>query len=372
MKQIFTLFLLALASVAQAQLSNGYYRVQNSSTQRYLYVYDNSGEAHLSGLQVIADLDAIYLRANLSNAISDPGSIIYIEKHGDAYDFKSQGTGVYSLLSRYVTITPRDGHYSVGATVSGVTVYLSDKGGSSASEEYGIISTNSAGAKLWDAIPLSSGTSNYFGVNPEVKADDKYYTSFFADFGFKPVSTNTKVFVPVDYSSSAVLVKEVSTDVAPKTPVIFECSSNTPADNKLDIFHSGSSVADNILKGVYFDTNNSKFDYASKEHKNQTLTKSNHRVLSVNAEGKLVFSTPTTKTHLPNSAYIEVSADAKSDLIVCFTKEDFDKYGPSSIDSIEEDSSSVEVFNLLGEKVENNGNLRSGIYIIGGKKTIVR
>lgn len=372
MKQFFILLIVSfLSTVAFAQLENGYYRVKNSTTQRYLYVYDNVGEAYLSGLQVITDLDAIYLRSDLSNAISDPGSIVYVEKHGDSYDLQSQGTGVHALLNRYVTVSSRDGHYSVGATVSGVSVFLSDKEKNSTTG-YGVISTKSDGAKLWDPIPVKTNTSNFFGVKPLIKANSKFYTSFFSSFGFKSVSSDTKVYVPVELSESAVLLKEVTNDIAPETPVVFECLSDSPSENKLDILRSGASVGGNLLKGVYFDTDNSKFDYAAKEHKNHIPTTSLHRVLSVNTDGKLVFATPSNKFHLANSAYLEVPASAKSELVVCFTKEEFDKYGPSSIDSIENESATIEIFNLLGEKVVNNENLGSGIYIIGGKKTIVR
>lgn len=369
MKKYFVLFsLFFLSSIASAQVENGYYRVKNTDTQRYIYVIDNKGEANQSKI----DVDATYLKKGLENAISDPASVIYVEKHGSSYDFLSQGTGVHAIINHYLQITSRSGHYSVGATVSGVSAYLSDAN-AKLDEELGSISTKT-GSRLWDPIPVSSESDNYFGIKPDLSCDGKYYKSFYASFGFSPVSENTKVYYVSKMTDEAVLLSEITDKVDVSTPVVISCASEDPSENRLDLYKKGTAVSDNLLKGNYFDSDSkylAGFGHYNWRHQNQTKVQSNMRVLSVNASGKLVFA-KCSSTNLPaNCAYL-VSETAKSELAVCFTKEEFNAYDPSSIDSIENESEDNEIFNLLGKSVVNNGKLPAGIYIIGGKKTIIR
>lgn len=370
MKKFFVLFSLVLSSsLTFAQVDNGFYRVKNADTQRYIYVVDNKGEANQSKI----DVDATYLKKGLEDAICDPASIIYVEKHGSSFDFLSQGTGVHAIINHYLQITSRSGHYSVGATVSGVSAYLSDTNKDS-SDKIGHISTDSKGYRLWDPIPVNSETENYFAIKPDLSSDGKYYKSFYASFGFSPVSENTRVYYVSKMTDEAVLLSEINDKVDGSTPVIISCASDNPSDNKLDLYKKGTAVSGNLLKGNYFNTDSKAlagFGHYDYRHQNQTKVQSNMRVLSVNAAGKLVFSTCTT-TNLPaNCAYL-VSETAKSELAVCFTKEEFEAYDPSSIDFIESDSENIEVFNLLGKSVVNDGKLPAGIYIIGGKKTVIR
>jgi len=372
MKRIFTLlFSLSLSYITFGQVDEGFYRVKNAETGRYLYVHDNTGKAEVKGAQLIVDLNAVYLRADLENAISDPGSIIYVEKHGSQYDFAAQGTSVYSILSNYVSITQRNGHYSVGTTKSGVSAYLCDSY-TRETTGYGVISTDSKGARLWDPILLDSQTDNYFGIKPSVKSGSKYYSSFYASFGYRPVSSDTKVYSVSKVSDYAVLLSEITNDVPNATPVIIECTSDSPSNNKLDIKLVDSSLSDNLLKGVYFNTDNSNDEFAAKVHINQTKVTDTHRVLSVNNEGKLVFKKSNLQTLEANSSYLEVSSAASDVLPVCFSLEEFESYNSSSILTISASSSSKEVYDLLGKKVDFSDNLPSGIYIIDGKKTVIR
>lgn len=370
MKKYFTLLSFVLSSsFAFAQVADGFYRVKNADTQRYIYVVDNKGEANQNKI----DVDATYLKKGLDAAICDPASIIYVEKHGSSYDFLSQGTGVHAIINHYLQITARSGHYSVGASISGVSAYLSDTNKDS-SDKYGHISTDSKGYRLWDPIEVNSDSENYFGVKPDINSDGKYYKSFFASFGFSPVSENTKVYYVSKMTDEAVLLSEISDKVDASTPVIISCTSDNPSDNRLDLYKKGTAVSGNLLKGNYFDTDSKSlatFGHYDYRHQNQTKVQPNMRVLSVNASGKLVFA-KCTSTNLPaNCAYL-VSETAKSELAVCFTKEEFAAYDPSSLSSIESDSDNTEVYNLLGKSVVNNGKLPAGIYIIGGKKTIIR
>ena len=373
MKKFFTLFISSsLFFVSFAQVNSGYYRVKNAETGRYIYVCDNEGKAELNGAQVKTDLDAIYLREGLDNAISDPGSIVYVNQKGSDYNFMSQGTSVYDIIGHYVSLISRSGHYAVGATVHGVAAYLSDAQTNN-SKEFGIISTDSKGKKLWEPIPVSSSSENYFGVSPTISFEDKYYSCFYASFGFSPVSTYTKVYyVSAVKEGGAVLLSEIKDEVPASTPVIIECESAAPSDNKLDIKTVKSSVSSNKLKGVYFDTDNSRKSYAAKIHINQKEVTDNIRILTV-VDGKLVFAKSTLKTIPANSSYLEVSSRAVDNLEVFFSKAEFEEFvGVDALDAISADSDALEVYDLLGKKVQNTSNLPAGIYIIGGKKTVIR
>lgn len=377
MRKIFTLlFALFLSNSLFAQLSSGFYRVQNSQSTRYLYVFDNTGYARvIDGKNLDLDLDAIYLRSGLDNTISDPGSIIYFDNVGGSYNFLSQGTSSYSIIQHYLSISERDGKYALSVTDPGTGIRVFIKDASSGTSGYGSVYKSDGGNDpiYWNVLPVSSSSDNYFGVAPKVQVGDKYFTSFYAGFGISPISSNTKAYYVKDFSDCAVLLEELSGSVGAQVPVIIEGVSSSASDNKMDILNSGSSPSDNKLKGNFFDTNNLVGSYnPRKEHVNQTAVQSTHRVISVSSSGKLVFAKPTTSTLPANSAYLEVSSSAKESLAVFFTKAEYDEYNASVLDKVESNSANLEVFNVLGKKVTNNGNLPAGIYIIGGKKTVIR
>ena len=45
---------------------------------------------------------------------------------------------------------------------------------------------------------------------------------------------------------------------------------------------------------------------------------------------------------------------------------------PSSLDNVRNKYQGKKVYNLLGKRIENTENLPAGIYIIDGKKTVIR
>ncbi len=376
MKKVYA-FILALSfcSILSAQVKSGFYRVQNDGTGTFVYICDNTGKAELKGTNVILDLDAIYLRKGLENAISDPGSVIYFDQVGGSYNFLAQGTSSYDICQHYLSLTERNGLYALAAEEKGVRMFLTDNGNNPLAPGYGIISNVESGQKFWKVLPVSSDSENFFGVAPKLKSGNKYYTSFFASFAFKPVSSSTKIYYVKEFSDAAVLLQEVSGNVSSKSPVIIEGTSNSASDNKLDLLSEGSALSDNKLIGVYFDTNNNvpplRFVRA-KIHTNQTEVKSDFRVLSVNDKGELVFTVPTTETVPANSAYLKVSNSANKNLVVFFNKSDYDSYTSNSIENLIVPDDAENVYDLLGKKVINNRGLSAGIYIIDGKKTIIR
>lgn len=128
MNRITTLLLAAVCTLsAYAQLNgDGYYRAQSSEQGRFIRIIDNQGSVNLSTTD--ADLEALRTRAGFDNIVSDPSTIIYIKKMSTGYDFQSQGTGSYSIISYEVNILDlHNNKYRCYASKGGLTKYLADQ-----------------------------------------------------------------------------------------------------------------------------------------------------------------------------------------------------------------------------------------------------
>ena len=92
-----TLLLSAVSAFAQVN-GNGYYRIQNYMTGRYVYVTDDKGR--LDYATTTADMYAIQLWLGFDKASSDPATICYVKNvDGSKYDIQSQSTLIYEIIS---------------------------------------------------------------------------------------------------------------------------------------------------------------------------------------------------------------------------------------------------------------------------------
>lgn len=375
-------------SLSAQYIADGYYRVKNAGTERYFYLTDDKGHVDIKGANPDYDLDAILLRKGLDHAISDPSSIVYVSrKSGYEYDLTCQGSGIQKMTGRLVTIRQDNSvknRYSVGATQASITKYLADEmNGTRDKYEYGIIGLKSTRPyNQWDAFELDASTDNYFGLVPSVEANNQLYAPFFAEFGFEPASSGMKVYCisEVNEEKGIVCMKELSGVVPNSTPVFVECGSSSASDNRLKLVSNKATVKDNILSGNYFNFSNSflregkapdtKNKYSVQLHKNQVAYNPlTMRVLGVSPEGKLAYIKDSNLDYLPaNQSYLLVTENAPDCLLVLSEEE----FKVSSIEQLNSDSSDREVYNLLGKKVSSNRSLPVGIYIINGKKTVVR
>lgn len=378
-------------SLSAQYLADGFYRVKNAGSERFLYLTDDKGHVDIKGANPDYDLDAIVLRKGIDHTISDPSTIIYVSrKSGYEYDLTCQGTGIKKMTGRLVTLRQDNSvktRYSVGATQAGITKYLADK--KHDSYEYGIIDIESGKPyNQWDVISLNASSDNYFGLVPSVEANGQKYAPFFAEFGFEPASSGMNVYYisEVNEEKGIVCMKELNGTVPNNTPVFVECGSSSASDNRLSIVNNTSSFSGNVLKGVYFNFSNQflkegripeapkgqeKFyKYSVQLHKNQVAYNPlTMRVLGVSPEGKLAYVKDSNLDYLPaNQSYLLVTENAPDYLLV-LSEEDFKV---SSIEQLTSDVSDREVYNLLGKKVSSNRSLPVGIYIINGKKTVVR
>jgi hypothetical protein len=186
MKRIIIFFLLAVLGVpAFAQLNgDGFYRVQNFQTNRYIILVDNKvNSVNFSATK--ADLGALRTIKPFSNVVSDPGSVYYIKSAGgQQYNLLSQGADAYAFAGRYLLVrkaTNEPTYYAWGSS-AGADVYLYDMPGSTTSGE--LMTGGDEFCRHWKILPVSSSGDNYFGLKPDVTVSGQHYSSLFASFGF--------------------------------------------------------------------------------------------------------------------------------------------------------------------------------------------
>lgn len=330
--------LLPFAADAQS-LANGYYRVVNYKTNRYVYLRDDKSWVNAGATDI--ELGAIQLWRGFDMAASDAATVMYFQYAGTGsqYDIQAQGTGVHAFTDMYVSLRAVDDAFYIYGTNSGLTKYLGDARANNTDE--GVMSSGASGDyRKWYIKPITANGDNYFGVKPTVSVGGKHYKPFFAAFPFSTYSTGMKVYCIKTVGYGMAVLSEITGTVPAGTPVLIECSKNSAADNRLQIGGNGSAVSGNLLGGVYFCN-------TSTSHKNLTPYNANTmRVLGVTADGSLGFITSNI-TNLPaNESYLNVPAGTPAQLKIV-TQAEYDKYLATRPTGISLNASSLEL--LEGE-----------------------
>ena len=304
------LSVLCISAGANAQnISDGYYRVTNAVTDRYIHVLDNKGSLNLQAST--ADMGAIMLKKGIDRAVSDPASVLYVEAHGSQYDIRAQNTGINSMIGVYVNIMKSpsvpNAYWAYGKKGS-VILYLWDV---EANKDIDDSYLDTKGANRdWYIKPIDNSTDNYFGVQPTHQANGKYYASFYAAFPFSLESSGMKAYYisKVDEAQGVAVYKEITGTIPALTPVIIECSSADPSGNKLNIGGSGAAVTGNLGKGVLFDLH--------KYHHDNFVSydKSSMRTIGLASDGSLAMTSADYKDVPKNTFYIQVSASCPAAL----------------------------------------------------------
>lgn len=320
---------LLIAVSVQAQLSgNGYYRVQNVYTSRYVRVIDSYGSIDIAS--TTADMTAIQTIKKFDNVCSDPASIIYIEKKTVGYNLFCQGTNTYSIIGYYPLISNNGNDtYKAYAENKGMVAYLADEISSSIE---GVVVSNSKKSRDWYIFPVSQADNKWFGVKPDINIGNLHALSFFAEFPFTFASPGMQasIVTKIDDKLGAVVYKKWEGEVPGATPVIIRCASADPTNNRLDI-HTSTSKApkENLMKGVYF--RNPKNKDTNPHHNVVNNDPATMRILGVTSDGSLGF-VQCTDNYLPrNRAWISVSASAPAELKLV-TEEEYAEIQPPVID----------------------------------------
>ena len=298
-KIVFLLFAWCAVNTALAQLSgDGFYRVQNVNTERYLTFVSRQIIKSADGMD--ADLSqAMITKKDFDNeVVKDPGSIVYISKVSGGYGLQSQGLDSNEMLKGIpLVITASSGAYICSGTVSAsgatATKTLYDQGGVANKE--GFLTTSDTGNKLWYIKPVKVNSNNYFGLIP-TQYDDEYWTTLKASFAFEYNSKNMEVYyVKNVYKQGVAVIAKVNGTVPAGAPVIIKCSSPQSLNNKLNLIHAAeSSIAGNLLLGAYL---------------GRTIgyNPATMRLLGKGSDGRKAFITVRNRGYInPNEAYLVV------------------------------------------------------------------
>lgn len=374
MKRILLSAIIAFStlSVFADLAGDGFYRVRNAFTKRFAYLLDNRGSYSIATTS--ADVGALKLYSDAEKVISDPAAVFYINEapHGNGYyNIGGQGTSIYDFIQIYLSIhmdkTQFDGEntYSIYASKSGLVKYIGDIW-DYLEEDEGLASADAKGDfRRWCIHPINAETDDYFGVLPTVEAGEKHYAPFFAAFPFSAYSNGMKFYAISEIDSrGAAIIKEIEGSVPAATPLIIECSSDIPSDNRLNIGGNSDKVSGNLLKGVYFDN-------PSKVHFNRTpFDKESMRVLGVGKDGRLAF-VKADYDYIPrNQAYLHLTDPEQYmvDEFTVMTAEQRDiEFAAVDVIPIE---ASVDVYTVDGRLVKacmskaDVNSLEKGIYIL--------
>lgn len=388
MKKRLFLLLLGCATMlgAQAQLSGaGYYRVKNVSSGRYMSLSDN----HSRGVDFnscTADCGAMQTSKIMDNIYSDPGSIFYLDHiSGVSYNVVGQGTSLHDIINYYIYISPVGSYYKIYQEQKGQRITLSDFDDVEENESY--VATL-GGKTTWYITPLNT-TDNYIGVKPTISVGDKHYAAVFAGYPYT-LGTGMKAYYinKVIENEGVVIIKELTGTIPANTPVLIECSSTDISKNQITpVLNSDAVPSDNLAIGVYFCLG----DRWSAHYNSTKFDPSTMRVLSLNTYGNLAVSTSTqnlktvmieprgadgkhlTVTAIPaNSWYIPVSSSAPSELKLVTAEQ----YATGIKDITVKPASLYNVYTLEGVQIKKNAtsisDLHPGIYIINGKKVVIK
>ena len=401
--------------------SPGFYRIQNQGEAgRYISIQNDkvSEESKKiswsSGGSVNEPVEALQL---VKSKDSDPGTIIYISGNKSSLILEAQGMNTTKLLNDF-----GHGDQTLQMTSQGelVTVYsghqinLMDYCYYSSVKKDGFcaIVTPSYFSKLepderkyalWK-IKKIDNENEFFGINPNISIqvgqnEYKYYTTLFTSFayqlsdGMKAYYIDQHIYDTNHVKEPIAELKEIPDGKVPAaTPVIIKCSSSNVADNKVTLLaETLSPITGNELKGRIF-------CFVPTEYEDQSMknalefNKNSMRVIGfVDGELSLVEDANSTysnglalsniqnKKYIPaNKVYLPISSsDAKATANGIKLLLPNEYAVAASITKVISEEKPVQegIYTLTGIKVKednNTDNLPSGIYIINGKKQVIR
>lgn len=410
-KKIFTTIMAALtiSMMAQTTIEPGYYRIKNKGEAgRYITIRNDKVEKRASEVEITQGASGeitIWSLQTVKNPLTDPGSVLYISGDKSNLSLEGQGMKTTELLKKYKLQSQGSSLFSE-VTKSGVSVIaiMADNYEANVNNDaeiriiYGSKVTNLYGQyKSWDIVKIDN-QQEYFGVAPELKVGEKYFTTLYTSFAYElPEGIKAYYVDNHNYTNANAIaeLKEIGNTVPATTPAILECTSNKVEDNILKPIlpsNAPAAIKDNQLSGIYFcgyllfGNNERTFEGYSTEWKNVTAyDDKTMRILGTDAEGNLAL-VPATDSQLKitnlgkylpaNKAYITINASEASATnggIRLLSKEEYDT--ALSIQAIEVSKPHTGIYTLTGTRLRNGDStegLSKGVYILNGKKTIIK
>lgn len=374
MKKIILSLILSAPLAASAQITgDGYYRVKNNASERFITITDDIvGEVNMSS--TTADLSNITTWRGFDYVKSNPASVIYIEAVGNKYNLKGQGTSIYDISGGRVYIDIKSKNkdnnnpYYFSITYSGAELRLYDN--STKKDKGGVDQTGDVKYSYWNILPITDDDYNYLGLQPTVKAGDDWYGTIYASYPFKVASEGVTLYYVDGVKDGEFQLKEITSEVKPaSTPMVFKCSSDDPANNKIiPVADITTAPTDNLMGGTLFASS------IRKHIKRVEFDATTMRVLGKNSDGDLIFTTAkpeqlTDNSYIPmNTAWLNVPSGLTGDFKLV-SRDNFT--GIRNIDAQKSNTDNA-IYTLTGVRQNNKNSLRKGIYISNGKKIVIR
>ena len=228
--------------------------------------------------------------------------------------------------------------------------------------------------------------TNYFGVKPSTNMrgrDGKYYTTLYVDFPFQ-IKGDVKAYTiegveaknADGYYFAKVKKLAQQGDVVPaQTAVVLECNSTNPADNQLlPTGDEKPKQSNNRLCGTFFGESINGLTVKDGTGAERNVTHDNIRAFNINTADSRnpigFYKLNNTVTTIPgNKAFLVLTnAEAQAKGFVL----EFEDGGTTGIETIENSKHSTEdgiYYDLQGRRVENP---TRGVYIVNGKKVVIK
>lgn len=228
--------------------------------------------------------------------------------------------------------------------------------------------------------------TNYFGVKPSTNMrgrDGKYYTTLYVDFPFQ-IKGDVKAYTiegveaknADGYYFARVKKLAQQGDVVPaQTAVVLECNSTNPADNQLLPAGDETPVtSNNRLCGTFFGSAINGLTVKDGTGVERNVTHDNIRAFNINTADSRnpigFYKVKSNVTNIPgNKAFLVLTnAEAQAKGFVL----EFEDGGTTGIETIENSKYSTEdgvYYDLQGRRVENP---TRGVYIVNGKKVVIK
>ena len=228
--------------------------------------------------------------------------------------------------------------------------------------------------------------TNYFGVKPSTNMrgrDGKYYTTLYVDFPFQ-IKGDVKAYTIEGveaknadgyYFARVKKLAQQGDTVPAQTAVVLECNSTNPADNQLlPTGDEKPKTSNNRLCGTFFGGSINGLTVKDGAGNDYNVTHDNIRAFNINTADSRnpigFYKVKNNVTNIPgNKAFLVLTsteAQAKSFVL------EFEDGGTTGIETIENSKNSTEdgvYYDLQGRRVENP---TRGIYIVNGKKVVIK
>ena len=405
----------------------GFYRIHNQGEAgRYVSIENDKVSeeskkiSFAGGKSVSANIEAL---KTVNNKDSNPGTVIYVSGSTSGLTLEAQGMNTDELLAKFGYSGYKlkmSGKGELNTTYEGYQIDLIDfgydypvkKDAFCAVATLNFIRTNTINSyALWDFKKIDN-VNEFFGVNPNEGITDgkKYYTTLFTSFAYQLSEGMKAYYIGRHFYDTnhveepiAELIEITGGKIPAATPVIIECSSSNVADNKVTLLEDNlSPISNNPLKGRVFCFIPTQYEDQNMknalEFNKKTMCVLGMKDITRGDRGettgaKLVFvnesnndyniSTSLNNGYIPaNKAYLPLNSISSSEADAIAKKgirlllpADYDV--ATSISKVMSEDKTVKegIYTLTGVKVKDTNsteNLPSGIYIINGKKQVIR